>query len=109
MPTYSPEDYERIAAAVDQDVGDVVEYRLLFECAADWYGLDRGLPRDVPPSPRPTPPSKMRKKFLKIAKSANRLLKDLEIRRDETKGYEEAADGPGSFELLEVLAAVDPP
>jgi hypothetical protein len=81
MPTYSTEDYERIAAAVGQDVGDVVEHRLLFEWAADWYGLDCGLPRDVPPPPRRTPPSKMHEKLLRIAKSASRLLKDLEIRR----------------------------
>jgi hypothetical protein len=109
MPTYSSEDYERIATAIGKDVGDVVEYKQLFEWAADWYGLDRGLPRDVPASPRRTPPSKMREKLLRIAKSASRLLNDLKIQRNETKGYEEASDGPGNFELLEALAAVDPP
>lgn len=109
MATYSNKDYERIATAIGKEVGDVVEHKHLFEWAADWYGLDCGLPRDAPPRPRRTPPSKMHEKLLRIAKSARRLLKDLEIQRDETKGYEEAADGPGSFELLEVLATVDPP
>jgi hypothetical protein len=109
MPTYSIEDHERIAAAIGRDVADVVEHKHLFAWAADWYGLDCGLPRDAPPRPRRTPPSKMHEKLLRIAKSARRLPKDLEVERDETKGYEEAADGPGSFELLEVLATVDPP
>jgi len=46
----------------------------------------------------------MREKLQRIAKSARRLLQDLEITT-----YEEAADGPGSFELLEILAAVEEP
>jgi len=104
MATYSTEDHERIAAAIGQDVREVVEHKRLFEWAADWYGLDRGLPRDAPPRPRRTPPSKMREKLQRLAKNARRLLKDLEI-----KNYEDAADGPGNFELLEVLAAVEPP
>ena len=104
MATYSREDFERIAAAIGRDIGDVVKHKQLFEWAADWYGLDCGLPRDAPPRPRPTPPSKMREKLQRIAKSARRLLQDLEITT-----YEEAADGPGSFELLEILAAVEEP
>ena len=102
MATYSREDLERIAAAIGRDVGDVVKHKQLFEGAAGWYQLDCGLPRDAPPRPSRTPPSKMHEKLLRIAKSARRLLQDLEI-----KNYEEAADGPGSFELLEVLAAVE--
>jgi hypothetical protein len=79
MATYSREDFERIAAAIGRDVGDVVKHKQLFEWAADWYGLDCGLPRDAPPRPRPTPPSKMREKLQRIAKSARRLLQDLKI------------------------------
>ena len=104
METYSTEDHERIAAAIGQDVRDVVEHMRLFEYAADWYGLDRGLPRDAPPRPRRAPPSKMREKLQRLAKNARRLLKDLEIRN-----HEEAADGPGNFDLLEALAAAEPP
>ena len=92
METYSSEDYERIAAAIGRNVGDVVEYKQFFEWATDWYGLDCGLPRDAPPRPRRMPPSKMRDKLQRLAKSARRLMKDLEI-----KNYEEAADGPGNF------------
>jgi hypothetical protein len=60
MATYSTENHERIAVAIGQDVRDVAEHKRLFEWAADWYGLDRGLPRDAPPWPRRIPPSKMR-------------------------------------------------
>ena len=102
MATYSTGDHERIAAAVGQDVRDVIEHKRPFEWAADWYGLDRGLPRDAPPQPRRTPSSKMHAKLVRLAKSARRLLKDLEI-----KNHEEAADGPGNFDLLEALAAAE--
>jgi hypothetical protein len=104
MATYSSEDYERIAAAIGRNVGDVVEYKQFFEWATDWYGLDCGLPHDAPPRPRRMPPSKMHDKLQRLAKSARRLMKDLEI-----KNYEEAADGPGNFDLLDVLAAVEEP
>ena len=104
MGTYSSEDYERIATAIGKDVGDVVGHQQLFEWAADGYELDCGLPPDVRRRPRRTPPSKMREKLQRIAKSARRLLKNLEI-----TNYEDAADGPGSFELLEILAAVEEP
>jgi hypothetical protein len=46
----------------------------------------------------------MHEKLQRLAKNARRLMKDLEI-----KNYDEAADGPGSFELLEILAAVEEP
>ena len=104
MATYSIEDFKRIAAAIGRGVGDIVKYKQLFKRAADWYGLDCGLPRDAPPQPRRTPPSKMREKLQRMAKSARRLLQDLEITR-----YEDADDGPGNFELLEILAAVEEP
>ena len=46
----------------------------------------------------------MREKVQRIAKSARRLLNDLGVTT-----IEEAFDGPGHFELLEVLAAVEVP
>ena len=101
MATYLSETCERIAAAIGRDIGDVVEHKQLFEGAAVWYGLDCGLPHGATPR---LPPSKMREKLQRIAKSARRLLKDLEIANDE-----DAADGPGSVELLEILAAVEEP
>jgi hypothetical protein len=60
MATYSTENHERIAVDIGQDVRNVVEHKRLFEWAADWYGLDRGLPRDAPPRLCRIPPSKMR-------------------------------------------------
>ena len=87
-----------------RNVGDVVKHKQLFEWAADWYGLDCGLPATHRRRPRRIPPSKMHEKLQRIAKSARRLLQDLEI-----KSYEEADDGPGNFELLEILAAVEEP
>ena len=104
MATYSSEDHERIATAISQNVADILEHKHLFEWAADWYGLDCGLPRDAPRRPRRMPPSKMHDKLQRLAKNARRLMKDLEI-----KNHGEAADGPGSFELLEILAAVEEP
>jgi hypothetical protein len=100
--TYLNEHFERCAAPIARDVGDVVKHKQLFEWAADWYGLDCGLP--ARPPPRRTAPSKMREKLQRIAKSARRLLEDLEVTT-----FEEAFDGPGSFQLLEVLAAVEVP
>jgi hypothetical protein len=35
MATYSSEDYERIAAAISQNVADILEHKHLFEWAAD--------------------------------------------------------------------------
>jgi hypothetical protein len=50
------------------------------------------------------PPSKTHERLHRIAKSARRLLRDLEISNDE-----EAVDGPDCIELLEILAAVEEP
>lgn len=121
METYSSKDFEGIAAAIEKEVGEIVKYKQFFEWAADWYRLDCGLPRKdlirpyrPPPSkrreklqrirPGGTPPSKMREKVQRIAKSARQLLNDLGITT-----IEEAFDGPGHFELLEILAAVEVP
>ena len=83
--TYSREDFEKIATAIGKDVGDVVKHKERFEWGADWYGLDRGLSREGRSRPRRTPPSKIREKLQRIAKSARRLLQALEI-----KSYEQA-------------------
>jgi hypothetical protein len=101
MATYSTDVYARIAAAIGRDLEDVVEHKQLFEAAAVWYGLDCGLGHGAMSR---LPPSKIRAKLQRIAKSARRLMKDLEITNDE-----DAADGPGSVELLDVLAAVEVP
>jgi hypothetical protein len=76
MATYSSEDFERIAAAISQNVAGILEHKHLFEWAADWYGLDCGLPRDAPRRPRRMPPSKMHDKLQRLAKNARRLMKD---------------------------------
>jgi hypothetical protein len=100
MTTYSTEDYERLAAAIGGNVGDVIGHKLHFEWAANWYRSDSRLPRHA----RRMPPSKMHEKLQRLAKSSRRILKELEV-----LNYDEAADGPGSFELLEILAAVETP
>ena len=66
MAIYSSEDYERIAVAISQNVADILEHKVLFEWAADWYGLDCGLPRDAPRRPRRMPPSKMDDKLQRL-------------------------------------------
>src|SRR5262245_2504863 len=121
MAKHSDEDFEKIAASIETHIDEVVKYEKLFEGATDWYRLDCGLPREdlirphgASPSkrreklnrirPRRTPPSKMRKKLQNIAESARRLLKDLGIAT-----LEEAFDGSGNFELLEVLATAEVP
>ena len=96
MPKYSTENFERIAAAINEDGAKVVQHRQLFEGAARWYGLDSGLPY---PRSRRTPPSTLRIKLQQASKAARRLLKHLAV--DETP---DAYDGPGSVELLETLA-----
>ena len=99
MATYSGEDFEQIAAAIGKDVADVVKQEKLFDRAAHWYALDCGLPRRDRPRPRRTSPSRMRIKLHGIAKSAERLLKHLEVHETE-----DAYGGPGNSELLETMA-----
>jgi hypothetical protein len=96
MPTYSTEDFERIAAAIGKDVTEVIQHKRLLEGAARWYRLDCGLPC---PRARRTPPSKSRIKLQQVSKAARRLLKHLGV--DKTA---DAYDGPGNMELLETLA-----
>ena len=99
MATYSKEDFERIAAAIGKDTADVVKHEKLFDRGVFWFRLDCGSPFPKPKRSRRTPPSQMRTKMQQIAKSARRLLKDLGVHNTE-----DAYDGPGNLELLEVLA-----
>jgi hypothetical protein len=45
MATYSREDFEQIASAIDKDVADVCRHERQFEAAAMWYRLDRKAPK----------------------------------------------------------------
>jgi hypothetical protein len=102
VETYSRKDFEGIADAIESDISEVIKCKKFFEGAADWYRLDCGLPRGDLIRPYRPPPSKRREKVQRVAKSARRLLNDLGVRT-----IEEAFDGPGHFELLEILAAVE--
>jgi hypothetical protein len=111
MAQYATEDFERIAAAIGNDVADVAAHQKYFENAALAFWLDRGLrsPHEPPP-PRVTTPHQMRAKLGQISKSARRLLKNLGVPRDElgTIKIADAYDGPGDFEILKVLSwAID--
>jgi len=58
MQTYSKADFEQIAIAIETDVREVLKQLHFFEGAANWYALERGLPRDTPRARKsPTPPS----------------------------------------------------
>ena len=45
MATYSREDFEEIASAIDKDIADVCQQEKHFEAAAMWYRLDRKAPK----------------------------------------------------------------
>jgi hypothetical protein len=105
VPTYSEEDIELIAAAIDQDSADVAAHAKLFETAARWFRLGRGLPQAGSRSPRRTP-SQLKDKLRQISQSARRLLKHLGVPNDELGRVriEDAYNGPGDFEILQVLS-----
>ena len=46
MPTYTKDDYERIANAIDVSTADVLKHEIKFEDAATWYRLR------IPPAKR---------------------------------------------------------
>jgi hypothetical protein len=49
MATYSREDFEEIASAIDKDIADVCQQEKHFEAAAMWYHLDRKAPKRQTP------------------------------------------------------------
>ena len=95
MPTYSPEDFELIAAAIDMSPRAVADYRNRFEAAAEWYRSDCRSPRRVPPS------TIMHQAGL-IAAAAKRLLRHLEI-----YDYRKVSEGPRDLALLDALSLAD--
>ncbi len=105
MDTYTQEDFESIAAAVDKDIADVTKHRTYFENAALMFRLDGGSSSDRERS-RSATPTKLRHKLERIENSARRLLKALGVARDD-RGLvkiEEAYDGPGDAETLKLLS-----
>ena len=91
MATYEQAHLERIATAMGVAVGQIAKHEKLFEEAARWYRLARRRPTRMPPS-------KLRDKLDEVSKCARRLLRSLGV-----SSPAEAADGPGSRELLSAL------
>ncbi len=98
MPTYSTDDFERIATALGQDAADIVRHANSFEAAAIWYRLDSKTPK----APDRIAPATLNKKMIQITNAARKLLGHLEV-------YDpRAADGgPGAIALLEYLASAN--
>jgi hypothetical protein len=94
MATYSREDFEKIASAIDKDIADVCQQEKHFEAAAMWYRLDRKAPK------RQTP-FVMRGRMTQIVNTARKLLRYLEV-----EDPAQAPDGPG-IAILQVLASTD--
>jgi hypothetical protein len=91
MATYEQSNFEQIAAAIGLDAGQIAKHENLFEEAARWYRLARRRPTRIAPS-------KMRDKLDAVSKNARRLLKSLGVDNPA-----DAADGPGSRELIGAL------
>ncbi len=124
MPTYTKDDYERIAAALGKNVAAVLQHKHVFEAAATWYRLDiptakreggptwelrnqrRGRPKDLSVLPghlprKPKTPSELRKKAKQIEAAARKLLRHLEVYH-----LQNAPDGPGDRDLLFFLSSM---
>jgi hypothetical protein len=97
MAKYEQSSFEQIAAAIGMKVGQITKHENLFEAAALRYCLGRRRPTRIAPS-------KLRAKLGQIAKSAQRLLKDLGI-----KDPDEAIDGPGDREIFSSLVLAGEP
>ena len=97
MPTYSEQDFERIAAATGKDLVHVLQREKRFEAATMWFRLNRRGSRI-----KRTAPSTIEKRMKQIANTAQRLLWHLEV-----FSYRNASDGPGDFALLEALASTE--
>ena len=97
MPTYSEQDFERIAAAIGKDLVHVLQYEKRFEAAAMWFRCNREGSKI-----KRTAPSTIKNRMEQIANAARRLLWHLEV-----FNYRNATDGPGDFALLEALASAE--
>ncbi len=123
VPTYSEEDFGRIAKAINKSMADVLEHENEFEEAATWYRLDttpakkdeasnlelRKQPSEKPKrlsnlrkqrSPKLKTPSELRRKAKRVEAAARKLLRHLGVYH-----CREALDGPGDRDLLIFLAS----
>jgi hypothetical protein len=91
MATYTHSHFDQIAGAIGVGASQVAKHEAQFDGAALWYRLNRGRPTRIPPS-------KLRDKLDRVAKSARRLLTTLGVNDPD-----EAADGPGDAEILHAL------
>src|SRR5437764_8121346 len=94
MTTYEQANFDQIATALGIKVGQIAKHENQFEAAALWYRLNRRRTRRISPS-------KLHAKLGRVAKSARRLLKCLDVNNPD-----EAADGPGDREVLAALVLV---
>jgi hypothetical protein len=92
MDTYSREDFEQIASAIQKDVAEIYQYKNDFEAAALMYRLDLDLPERKKPS-------ELRKRLIQIGNTARKLLRLLGV-----KDPAQAPDGP-TRDVLQVLAS----
>jgi hypothetical protein len=97
VAAYDRSNFEKIAAAIGADVGQITNYANLFEEAARWYRLDKRRPRRIAPS-------SLRRKVDQVAKDARRLLKSLGVSNSD-----EAADGPGDPKIRNALVLLGEP
>jgi len=89
--------FEEIAAALGVEVEQIAAHEKRFEAAARWYRLDKARPKR-------TAPSILARKVARVAKDARRLLKGLGVNNPD-----DAADGPGDFEILKALVLLGEP
>jgi hypothetical protein len=123
VPTYSKEDYERIAKAIGKKISEILQHEKEFEAAATWYrlnipaaereGLSTSELRKRRPkrskklsqlrkqrSKKPKTLSELRRKAKQIETASRKLLRHLGIYH-----CREALDGPGDRDLLIFLAS----
>jgi hypothetical protein len=74
MGTYSREDFQQIASAIDKDVCAICQYKNDFEAAALMYRLDLAVPQRQKPA-------ELRKRLIQIGNTARKLLRLLKIPR----------------------------
>ena len=92
MGTYSRENFEQIASAIQKDVAEIYQCKNDFEAAALTYRFDLDLPERKKPS-------ELRKRLIQIGNTARKLPRLL-----GTEGPSQAPDGPAR-DVLQVLAS----